>query len=410
MKLIVMDVEGTLFKAKMKIDGTDYPSTMWQPIAQALGEAAVMEERKTHEKWDNLEYSNYIDWVKASIDIHRKYGLKKDVFDKLIKAAEYNEGVEEFFQALDRREWVPVLISGGFQNLIRRAQNELNIEYGFGACEYYFNDDGYLEHYNIQPSDFDGKIHFLKTLLNTFNLNMKTDWVFVGDGKNDVAIASKAPLAFGINPHEKLKKVNGLIEVRSFVEILPYLKEFSERAKDTSQGKTATKSIVFQKQGNDSGDSNNRRVNDLIIKNRELKQKLNNIRAKEEKKARIQQIPVNLLDYEKTPRESLNDLLKDLNVVFLGLREHYESYRRLETISGLRVLCGTRNNFDLNVIKEADFLFIYKNCIKHSAVWRACNCRGPSACCYLLEHTNSNLLENALANVLYKYIYGKCKL
>lgn len=49
MKLLVCDVEGTIFKAKFKIDGTDYPSTMWQPIAALLGEAAIEEERKTHE-------------------------------------------------------------------------------------------------------------------------------------------------------------------------------------------------------------------------------------------------------------------------------------------------------------------------------------------------------------------------
>ncbi len=46
MKLLVMDVEGTLFKATMKIDGTDYPSTMWQPIAYALGEAAMKKSEK----------------------------------------------------------------------------------------------------------------------------------------------------------------------------------------------------------------------------------------------------------------------------------------------------------------------------------------------------------------------------
>ena len=72
MKLFVCDVEGTIFKATMKIEGTDYPSTMWQPIAYNLGEAAVREEKETHDKWDNLEYSNYLEWVKATIDIHRK--------------------------------------------------------------------------------------------------------------------------------------------------------------------------------------------------------------------------------------------------------------------------------------------------------------------------------------------------
>jgi phosphoserine phosphatase len=194
MKLLVMDVEGTLFKAKYKIDGTDYASTMWQPIANALGEAAIDEERETHKKWDNLEYDNYSDWVKASIDIHRKYNLRKDDFNRLIELAEYNTGVEDFFQCLDRNEWIPVLISGGFQNLIRRAQRELDIEYGFGACEYYFNEnDSFLEHYSLNASDFEGKISILNTLLKEFGLNQKTDWVFIGDGKNDEFIAKKAP-------------------------------------------------------------------------------------------------------------------------------------------------------------------------------------------------------------------------
>lgn len=35
-KLLVCDVEGTIFEAKYKIDGTDYASTMWQPLAHCL--------------------------------------------------------------------------------------------------------------------------------------------------------------------------------------------------------------------------------------------------------------------------------------------------------------------------------------------------------------------------------------
>lgn len=406
MKLLVLDVEGTLFKATMKIDGTDYPSTMWQPIAYALGEAAMLEERKTHEKWDNLEYDNYLDWVKATIDIHRKYGLKKDIFENLINNAAYNEGVEEFFEALNRREWIPVLISGGFQNLIRRAQNDLDIEYGFGACEYYFDDYGYLEHYNIQPSDFNGKVQFLETLLKTFKLNKKTDWVFVGDGKNDEAIAKQAPLAFGINPHEKLKNVKGLIEIQSFMDILPYLEKFTGQAKASSPEELTSKTTVIGKPADDIGRLN-RRLFEMKAEIRDLKQKLNDQKGKAESKDRIAQIPISTIDYEKTPRMSLNDLLKGVRVVFLGLNESYESFRRLENIPGLRVVAGTKNNFDPNVIKNAEFLFVYKNCIEHTVVWRACNGASTPPCCYLQEHTNNELLENGLANVLYRYLYNK---
>lgn len=404
MKLIVFDVEGTLFKATMKINGTDYPSTMWQPIAYELGEAAMLEERKTHEKWDNLEYDNYLDWVKATIDIHRKYSLKKETFESLIKRAEYNEGVEDFFEALNRREWIPVLISGGFQNLIRRAQNELDIEYGFGACEYYFDEYGYLEHYNIQPSDFDGKTQFIDTLLNTFKLNKKTDWVFVGDGKNDEAVAKQAPLAFGINLHEKLKAVDGLIEIHSFMDIIPYLEKMNDQTQSQAPESDSSINLTQLKALDDIGRLNQRIIN-LKKEIRDLKQKVNDIKGKSESKEHIVKIPISKIDYEKTPRQSLHELLKGINVVFLGLDENSERFQKLKKIPNLRAVAGMNNRFDPKIIHHADFLFIYKNCITHSDVWHACQGKSMPPCCFLLEPTNNELLENALANVLYRYIY-----
>ena len=407
MKFFVCDVEGTIFKAKIKIEGTDYLSTMWQSIAVALGDAAVQEEKISHEKWDNLEFDNYLEWVRATIEIHRKYGLKKDTFDALIKSAEYNEGVEEFFNELNRQDYIPVLISGGFQNLIRRAQNELDIEYGFGACEYNFDEYGYLANYSLQPSDFKGKIHFLDTLFKAFKkLNKKTDWIFVGDGKNDVDIAKQAPLAFGINPHDKLKAVNGLIEINSFMDILPYLDNALNQTKneilniqagDISKNKS-------KKHANDE-DTLKQKVFRLERDIRTLKQKLSDQKGKAEKKQHAPQISINELDYVNIPRKSLDEILKDLKVVFLGMDENSAEFLRLNNIQGLRIIPGMKNNIDTRIIQNADFLFIYKNCITHSDIWHACNGASTPPCCFLLEHSNKKLLENAMANVLYRYIY-----
>lgn len=72
LKLLVLDVKGTIFKAKYKIEGTDYASTMWQPLAKALGEDAIKEELASHEKWDNKEYKNYMSWVEETAMIHKK--------------------------------------------------------------------------------------------------------------------------------------------------------------------------------------------------------------------------------------------------------------------------------------------------------------------------------------------------
>lgn len=405
MKLLVCDVEGTIFKSSYKIEGTDYASTMWQPIAKILGEAAIEEEKRTHLKWENQEYVSYLDWVKASITIHKNYSLKMSDFEELVKSAEYNEGVFEFFKKLDRKEWMPVLISGGFQNLIRRAQHELDIEYGFGACEYFFDDQGYLEHYSIQPSDFEGKIHFLELLLNTHKLNKKTDWVFIGDGKNDESIAKIAPLAFGINPHEKLKSIDNLIEIKSFMDIIPHIEGIGNW--ENKGNKILKENLVISSKTYDDISRLNKMVITLKAENRKLKQKLNDIKGKVATKESKIKIPITKLDYEKTPRLPLPELLKGLKVVFLGLNEECLAFQRLAKFKDLHVIAGMKNNIDNSVIKNADFLFIYKNCIKHSDVENACKGASTPPCCYLGESTNSDLISNALANVLYRYIYER---
>ena len=45
-RFLVMDVEGTIFKASFRLHGVDYKSTLWQPIARELGDAAMEEENR----------------------------------------------------------------------------------------------------------------------------------------------------------------------------------------------------------------------------------------------------------------------------------------------------------------------------------------------------------------------------
>ncbi len=404
-RFLVMDVEGTIFKATFKLHGVDYKSTLWQPIARELGDAAMDEENEMAQKYEKGEYASYLDWVKATIDMHKRYSLKKKVFDNLIDSAEYNTGVEEFFENLNRNEWIPVLISGGFQNLIRRAENELDIEYGFGACEYYFDDHGYLVSHNIQPCDFEGKIKFLDTLLSDFKMNKKTDWVFVGDGKNDIPIAKAAPKAFGINPHDDLKKVDGLIEIHSFMDLLPYLNEIAHG----SSSNIASGEVNHDKkmpQAKDDISKLHKRIADLKKQNRDLKQKINDKAFKDQKRENIKksEIEVRDIDYKITPKKELSELTRGLKIVFIGLNEHYESFHRLSARNDIIVIPSGNNNFDQNIISNADFLFIYKNCISHSDVFHAFSGSIP-AYCFLGEPTNQEMLENAMANVLYRFLY-----
>lgn len=405
-RFLVMDVEGTIFKASFKLHGVDYKSTLWQPIARELGDAAMEEENLMAQKYENGEYNSYLDWVKATIDMHKRYSLKKTIFDELVNSAEYNTGVEEFFDNLNRNEWIPVLISGGFQNLIRRAENELDIEYGFGACEYFFDDYGYLFSHNIQPCDFEGKIKFLDTLLAEFQMNKRTDWVFIGDGKNDVPIAKAAPKAFAIHPHEKLKEVEGITEINSFMELLPYLDEIAHSDADKPDKTYISAPAPVASKPKDDVSKLHKHIADLKKQNRELKQKCNDLAYKNQKDELIRksEMTISNIDYIKTPRSPLSELTKGLKVVFLGLDEHYECCKRISSRKDITVIPAGKNNYDPRIISNADFLFVYKNCISHSDFYRACTGTVPVHC-FLSEPTNNDMIENAMANVLYRFLF-----
>lgn len=234
-RLIVFDLEGTIFKANYKIDGVDFASTMWQLIAYYID--AVDKEKETHDKWEDGIYNNYGEWVDDTFKFHKECKLRKEYFNDVLEAAEYNEGVIEFFEALDRSQWVPVIISGGFQELVDKACKELNIKYGYGACRYIFDSEtGFLERYSYDPCDFKGKFHKFKMIAEEENIRDGL-CAFVGDGKNDEFIARKASIAFGINPHEKLKSIPGLIEINTFMDIFKHLDNVEEIAKEVKKKK-----------------------------------------------------------------------------------------------------------------------------------------------------------------------------
>jgi phosphoserine phosphatase len=222
-RLLVMDVEGTIFSSSVRLPGTNLASTIWQAIANALGPGAVAEEIETHRRWERGEYPTYIAWMRDTIDVHRRYGLERTTFLSLIEQAEYLPNAVQVLCGIDRSAYEPVLVSGGFRELARRAQLDCNIEHAFAACEYIFDRDLRLAGWNLLPCDFLGKLDFVRLLLKDYKLNADR-WIYVGDGANDVPIARAAPVSIGIRPHPELAAVVDH-KVESFSEIAILLDE-----------------------------------------------------------------------------------------------------------------------------------------------------------------------------------------
>ena len=87
-----------------------------------------------------------------------------------------------------------------------RAQRDFGIIHAFAACEYFFGPDDRLAGYNLLPCDFSGKIDYIQLMLREYGIG-PNDWVFVGDGLNDVPIARAAPISVGYRPHPALREV-----------------------------------------------------------------------------------------------------------------------------------------------------------------------------------------------------------
>jgi phosphoserine phosphatase len=74
------------------------------------------------------------------------------------------------------------------------------------ASQLNWNTDGKLIHWNIYPSDFDGKVDFVNLLIREHGFGTE-ECEFVGDGANGVAIASAVGVSFAYNAHEDPRKV-----------------------------------------------------------------------------------------------------------------------------------------------------------------------------------------------------------
>ncbi len=226
-KLVFFDMEGTIFRKVIKDSQGNTAPSAWTLLAQHLGPKALAEEEKTKERWNRGEYAGYVEWMEDTIKIHQKYGLDKAFFEKVMSGVEYHPGVKETFTKLKRRGIKTALISGGFKAQADRAVVDLKINHAFTACEYYWDKTGKLTWWNLLPSDYEGKIDFMKLIMKEHGLKSQ-ECAFIGDGKNDISLAQAVGASIAFNAPKELQNVstfsiNQQESKEDFRAILPYL-------------------------------------------------------------------------------------------------------------------------------------------------------------------------------------------
>lgn len=205
-QIAFFDMEGTLLqKAHHLNDGQVAPSA-WTLLAERLGPGCLAAENETKRYWNEGKYSGYLEWMSRTVDIHRRFGLTRAIFDEVVSSVPLTVNANAALDTIHSWGTVCVLITGGFKALADRVQRELKIAHSFAACEYFFDEKtSLLEHTNLLPADEAGKVDFMKLICREYKADPDL-CVFVGDGKNDVHMARAVGFSVAFNAQPELRK------------------------------------------------------------------------------------------------------------------------------------------------------------------------------------------------------------
>ncbi len=223
-KLLFLDMEGTLFakqRVQLREGDTRLHHSLWSRLMHELGPEAAEEDAENLARWEAGGYESYFQWVGQSARNLRKHGLTRDLFHEVMESVPYNPEVPETLAALHERGLRTCIVSGGFYDHARKALRELKVNHAFAAIDLFWDEEGRLSHWNLFPTDYEGKIDFVRLLKREYRLQTE-DCAFVGDGKNDVHIAREVGAAFAYDAHPDLVTAADY-SIESFADLLGHL-------------------------------------------------------------------------------------------------------------------------------------------------------------------------------------------
>lgn len=208
-RLLAIDLEGTLLSGKPR-DLAAAPGNhsigMWPLVVNELGPAAIEEDRRLASEWDGGRFSSYVEWCHASLNSMREHGLTQELFERALAMFSINEGAETLIAEMNRRHIPTIIISGGFYQQARKVQALLRVTHSYAAADLIWKADGSLDYWNLWPTDYHGKTAFLGLMAEAYHITLR-ECAFIGDGANDVPIASEVGISFAYQANRRLREV-----------------------------------------------------------------------------------------------------------------------------------------------------------------------------------------------------------
>jgi phosphoserine phosphatase len=205
--IVFLDMEGTLLRKEIRLDDGLVAPSAWTLLAERLGQECLAAENETKVQWKANKYASYMEWMRATVAIHQRFGLTQELFMSVIESVEFMPNVEVALERIHGWGAITVLVTGGFKALADRVQRRLRLHHSFAACEYFFDSaSGLLDHTNLLPADEVGKLDFMQLVCREYGIE-PLQCAFVGDGMNDVHLARAVGFSIAFNAQPELCEV-----------------------------------------------------------------------------------------------------------------------------------------------------------------------------------------------------------
>jgi phosphoserine phosphatase len=202
----------------------------WDLIFIRIGAYDVHEKLKEEFKKGQF---NYNEWTKKACDELKRRGLRKHMFDEVIKFREYTPGAKEVIKTLLENDVKVGIISGSFYELGERVIKDFELENELkqkkivihAHCMLEFDpDSGELIRPHIEATDYEDKASLLEVFTKIFNVSPE-EIAYIGDDVNDIPIMRKVGLPIAFNTHKPsvIKAAKIVINKNDLREVLPYL-------------------------------------------------------------------------------------------------------------------------------------------------------------------------------------------
>ncbi len=225
LKFFAFDLEGTLITQTPIPDLGEPPDHrspgLWPRIAHALGPAAMKADEQLADAYYSGQYKTYTDWCHASLQSFQAHGLTQSLFHRLASSCALSPGVQPLVDQLRAQGVIMAIISGGFHAQARWAQTQLGMRHAHAAADLTFNPQGQLHSWCLSPSDYRGKVGYLRLLLEEYGIS-PSQTAFIGDGSNDRHIATFVGKSFAYRASPQLKAVTDH-SVEHFDEVANHL-------------------------------------------------------------------------------------------------------------------------------------------------------------------------------------------